>query len=62
MTESSAINHFKCEVRRFDTLDSEIKTINEQMKPLQSRLKELKTTKKKFRKYNLFIYGNKRNR
>ena len=45
MTDST-IDHFKCEVRRFDTIDNEIKTINEKMKPLQSRLKELKQTKK----------------
>ena len=45
MTEAS-IDHFKCDVRRFDTIDTEIKTINEQLKPLQNRLKELKTTKK----------------
>ena len=42
----STIDHFKCEVRRFDTIDSEIITINEKMKPLQTRLKELKQTKK----------------
>ena len=42
----STIDHFKYEVRRFDTIDSEITTINEKMKPLQSRLKELKQTKK----------------
>lgn len=42
----STIDHFKCEVRRFDTIDTEIRTINEKMKPLQSRLKELKQTKK----------------
>ena len=42
----STIDHFKCEVRRFDNIDSEIRTINEKMKPLQSRLKELKQTKK----------------
>jgi hypothetical protein len=42
----STIDHFKCEVRRFDNIDSEIITINEKMKPLQSRLKELKQTKK----------------
>ena len=42
----STIDHFKCEVRRFDTIDSEIRTINEKMKPLQTRLKELKQTKK----------------
>lgn len=45
MTDST-IDHFKCEVRRFDTIDSEIRTINDKMKPLQSRLKELKQTKK----------------
>lgn len=42
----STIDHFKCEVRRFDTIDTEIRTINEKMKPLQTRLKELKQTKK----------------
>lgn len=42
----STIDHFKYEVRRFDTLDNEIKTINDKLKPLQSRLKELKQTKK----------------
>lgn len=45
MTDST-IDHFKCEVRRFDTIDTEIRNINEKMKPLQSRLKELKQTKK----------------
>jgi hypothetical protein len=45
MTDST-VDHFKCEVRRFDTIDSEIKTLNEKMKPLQNRLKELKQTKK----------------
>lgn len=45
MTDSS-IDHFKCDVRRFDTIDSEIQNINEQLKPLQSRLKELKVSKK----------------
>ena len=53
----STIDHFKCEVRRFDTIDTEIRTINEKMKPLQSRLKELKQTKK-IRKYNLFMETN----
>ena len=42
----STVDHFKCEVRRFDTIDTEIRTINEKMKPLQLRLKELKQTKK----------------
>lgn len=42
----STIDHFRCEVRRFDNIDSEIRTINEKMKPLQTRLKELKQTKK----------------
>ena len=45
MTDST-INHFKCDVRRFDTIDIEIRSINDKMKPLQSRLKELKQTKK----------------
>lgn len=45
MTDST-IDHFKCDVRRFDTIDSEIRTINDQLKPLQSRLKELKLSKK----------------
>lgn len=45
MTDSS-IDHFKCDVRRFDTIDSEIRNINEQLKPLQSRLKDLKLSKK----------------
>ena len=45
MTDST-INHFKCDVRRFDTIDTEIRSINDKMKPLQSRLKELKQTKK----------------
>ena len=42
----STIDHFKCEVRRFDTIDLEIKNITEKMKPLQNRLKELKQSKK----------------
>lgn len=41
-----SIDHFKCEVRRFDTIESEIKTINQKLKPLQDRLKELKQSKK----------------
>jgi len=45
MTDST-IDHFKCDVRRFDTLDTEIKTITDKIKPLQTRLKELKETKK----------------
>ena len=40
------VEHFKCDVRRFDTIDSEIKMINDKLKPLQTRLKELKSTKK----------------
>ena len=42
----STIDHFKCDVRRFDTIDSEIRTINTQMKPLQNRVKELKDSRK----------------
>ncbi len=40
------VDHFKCDVRRFDTIDNEIKQINDKMKPLQTRLKELKNTRK----------------
>lgn len=42
----STIEHFKCDVRRFDSIDSEIRELNEKMKPLSLRLKELKNTKK----------------
>lgn len=42
----TSIDHFKCEVRRFDTIDYEIKELNEKMKPIQTRLKELRSTKK----------------
>ena len=45
MTDTS-IDHFKCEVRRFDTIDYEIKELNEKIKPIQARLKELRSTKK----------------
>lgn len=45
MTDSN-IDHFKCEVRRFDSIDYEIKELNEKMKPIQQRLKELRSTKK----------------
>ena len=44
--QTSSIEHFKCDVRRFDTIDSEIKEINDKMKPLKDRLKELKDSKK----------------
>ena len=42
----STIDHFKCDVRRFDSIDNEIKTITDKMKPLQTKLKELKQTRK----------------
>ena len=42
----SQIDNFKCDVRRYDTIDSEIKNINDRIKPLQSKLKELKDSKK----------------
>jgi len=45
MSENN-IDHFKCDVRRFDTLDNEIKELNDKMKPLQDRLKQLRLTKK----------------
>jgi predicted nucleic acid-binding Zn-ribbon protein len=42
----SQIDNFKCDVRRYDTIDSEIKNINDRIKPLQLKLKELKDSKK----------------
>jgi hypothetical protein len=45
MTDSS-IDHFKCEVRRFDSIDYEIRELNNKMKPIQERLKELRSTRK----------------
>ena len=44
--KNTSIEHFKCDVRRFDTIDGEIKTINDKMKPLKDRLKELRDSKK----------------
>ena len=42
----TTLDHFKCNVRRFDTIDSEIRNIASQMKPLQEKLKVLKSSKK----------------
>ena len=42
----TTLDHFKCNVRRFDSLDSEIRNIASQMKPLQEKLKVLKSSKK----------------
>lgn len=44
--QNTSIEHFKCDVRRFDTIDNEIKSINDKMKPLKVKLKELQNTKK----------------
>jgi len=44
MTES--VDHFKCNVRRYDAIETEIKAINDRLKPLQLKLKELKSSKK----------------
>ena len=38
-------DHFKCNVRRYDTLDSEINELSNQIKPLNVKLKELKKIK-----------------
>jgi hypothetical protein len=43
---NTSIEHFKCEVKRFDTIDYEIRNINQKLKPLQDKLKELKQSKK----------------
>jgi hypothetical protein len=45
MTEPG-VEHFKCDVRRFDSIDVEIKGINNKIKPLQEKLKELKKSRK----------------
>ena len=42
---SSNVEHFKCDVRRFDSLDSEIVNVSNQIKPLNDKLKILKKTK-----------------
>jgi phosphoenolpyruvate carboxylase len=42
----STLEHFKCDVRRFDSIDSEIKSVNDKMKPLKDKLKELRDSKK----------------
>jgi len=42
---TSNVDHFKCDVRRFDTIDLDIKKINDTIKPLSLKLKELKSTK-----------------
>lgn len=39
------IEYFKCDVRRFDTIDSEIKELNKKMQPISDKIKELKTKK-----------------
>lgn len=44
--QNQTIEHFKCDVRRFDTIDNEIKDINDKMKPYKDRLKELRDSKK----------------
>ena len=43
---STPVDHFKCDVRQFDDIDSQIKTIREQIKPLTARVKELMTKRK----------------
>lgn len=45
MTDTT-VDHFKYEVKRYDSIDNEIKMINEKIKPMQNRIKELKQTKK----------------
>ena len=40
------VEFFKCDVRRFDSIDNEIKDLNMKMKPIQNAIKELKTKKK----------------
>ena len=42
----AGVEHFKSDVRRYDTIDSDIQKITEQLKPLQVKLKDLRSTKK----------------
>lgn len=39
------VDYFKLEVREYDDIDNEIKTLNEQIKPIQQKIKELKAKK-----------------
>ena len=41
----ASVEHFKCDVRRFDNIDSEINVISEQLKPLNLKLKDLRKVK-----------------
>lgn len=40
------VEHFKMEVRKYETLESQIKEINKNIKPHQDKLKELKKQQK----------------
>lgn len=40
------IEYFRCDVKRFDTIDTEILKIQDKLKPLNDKLKELKKKKK----------------
>lgn len=39
------VDYFKLEVREYEEIDNEIKTLNEKIKPLQQKIKELKAKK-----------------
>ena len=45
MSNDPQIEYFKCDVRRFDTLDLQIKELNKKMKPISDEIKELKLKK-----------------
>jgi hypothetical protein len=38
---TTPVDYFKCEVRQFDEIDSQIKTIRDQIKPLTAKVKDL---------------------
>jgi len=45
MSVNDNVEHFKCDVRRFDSIDLDIKKITDSIKPLNVKLKELKSSK-----------------
>jgi len=46
----TSVEHFKCDVRRYDAIDSQIAEINKSIKPLSLKIKELKENKTQLQK------------
>ena len=40
------LEYFKCDVRRYDNIDSQIKVLTDKMKPISNEIKQLKEKKK----------------